>query len=48
MDAIMANWPWLDRAIAVGVLIVVAFTPFKIMAKLDQIIGLLEQIARKD
>ena len=48
MDALMANWGWMDRTIAVAILLIIAIAPFEIVAKLNRIIALLEQIARKD
>ena len=48
MNELMANWPWLDRAFAMFALFVVISTPWTIIGKLNRIIALLEQIARKD
>lgn len=48
MIDLSSGWPWLDKIVATAIVMVIAFTPFQIMQKLDRIIALLEQIARKD
>ena len=44
----MEGWSFMDRAGAVIALLVITIAPLHIIRKLDRIIDLLEQIARKD
>ncbi len=44
----LAGWSFIDRAGALLVLMVITYSPLRIIEKLNRIITLLEQIARKD